>query len=201
MKPWDQLLPLVLPFAPGCPDLIAEEEIRNAAEEFFDRSKAWRVWTADQDTIANQADYLPTLPANTRLVKLIAAKLDGLDLGIDDSEGDVSTGLPLAAYTYDMANVTLWPAPTSAGQKLKVNLALTITSAATGLDDNLFNAYRLQIADGAIARLAAHEDKPYSNPGKAGMHGGKFNESIDKAKTARTYGNSTQRKRVKLHTM
>ncbi len=201
MKPWDQFLPLVLPFVPGCPDLVAEEEVRNAAEEFFDRSKAWRIWTAEQDTVVNQSDYAPTIPSNTRLVKLIAAKLDGLDLDIDDSHGDMTAGLPLAAYTYDLVNITLWPTPASAGQKLKVNLAMTITSAATGLDDNLFNSFRLQIAEGAIARLAAHADKPYSNAGVAGLHAGKFSDCIEKAKTARSYGNSTQRKRVTSHFM
>lgn len=37
-----ELLPLVLPYAPECPDFLAEQQIRFAAIEFAERSRAWR---------------------------------------------------------------------------------------------------------------------------------------------------------------
>lgn len=42
MKRTAELLPLVLPYAPQCPDFIAEQMIRMAAIEFAERSRAWR---------------------------------------------------------------------------------------------------------------------------------------------------------------
>lgn len=42
LKRTAELLPLVLPYAPECPDFIAEHMIRFAAIEFAERSRAWR---------------------------------------------------------------------------------------------------------------------------------------------------------------
>lgn len=42
MKRTADLLPQVLPYAPTCPDFIAEQAIRMAAIEFAERSRAWR---------------------------------------------------------------------------------------------------------------------------------------------------------------
>lgn len=195
MKTWDLFLPLVLPQCPGCSDLVAEEEIRNAAEDFLARAFVWRVWTGDVDTVDGQGEYAPPLPTASRMVKLHGAKLNGVVLSIeDDACGE--TGFPRQVYTPDLKLIGLEPVPRSAGMKLKVNLSLTITSSATGLADELFDAYRLWIAEGAVSRLASHEDRAYSSPSRSAESGARFETAIIEARSAKNRGNSGQRKRV-----
>lgn len=194
MKPWDQFLPDILPHCPGCPDLVAEEEARNAAEEFLTETKAWRQWIGGMVTVAGQTDYTPTLPTASRIVKLYEATLDGEPLDVEGS----SAGERGTAYkaTTDLASIILGPDAPLAGKALRVRLALSLTTAATGIDNTLFNAYRMAIADGAIARICRAVDKPYSNPAKADSHEGRFQQAISTARARAARGHSSDPKRV-----
>lgn len=42
LKRTAELLPLVMPYAPECPDFLAEQQLRFAAIELAERSRAWR---------------------------------------------------------------------------------------------------------------------------------------------------------------
>lgn len=198
MKPWDTFLPDVLPHCPGCPDLVAEDEIRNAAEEFLEKSYVWRYAASGMTTVQDQTDYTPTLPANARMVKLHEATLAGAVLDIDDiAEGE--TGSAYKACTPDMVIIRIGPDAPAPDLAVKVRLSLSITKASTGLTDELYNAYSRQIAYGAVARICAHADKPYTNPQKSGTERARFLEEIDEAKYKKARGNSSAPARNKSH--
>lgn len=188
MKTWEQFLPDILPHCPACPSMVAEDQARNAAEVFLSESKAWRTWLsiATSDT---ETDYTPTLPAGTQLAKLHAAKLDGVDLDLAPTTPG-ETGGAWKAWT-DLTTITAGPAAPGAGRALSVWVSLTLTPDSAGLDDAIYNRYRLAIAHGAIARVCAASDKPYSNPGKAKEYEGKFWAVIDKARSEKARGNSS----------
>lgn len=194
MKPWDQFLPDILPHCPGCPDLVAEEEARNAAEEFLTETKAWRQWIGGMVTVAGQTDYTPYLPAGARLVKLHEATLDGEPLDVEGIRAAERGGAYKA--TTDLIAIILGPDAPVAGKTLRVRLSLSLKSTATGLDDVMFDAYRMAIADGAIARICRAEGKPYSNPSKADAHEVRFQQAISTARARAARGHSSDPKRV-----
>lgn len=67
MKRTAELLPLVLPYCPTCPDFVAEQMIRLAAIDFAEKSRSWRhvaeidmsegVWTALLTGTVEAQDY------------------------------------------------------------------------------------------------------------------------------------------------
>lgn len=198
MKPWDQFLPLVLPHCPGCPDLVAEDEIRNAAEEFFEKSYVWRYVTPAMLTSAGQTDYTPILPTGARLVKLHEGTLDNERL---DIEG-VAMGETGAAYKLslpDLKVIQIGPDSPAADRVLKARVSLSLTKSATSLSDELFDAYSAHIAWGAIAKLCEHADKPYTNPDKSATTRTRFLEAISDAKSLRVRNHSSQPQRVRGH--
>lgn len=198
MKPWDQFLPLVLPHCPGCPDLVAEDEIRNAAEEFFEKSYTWRYVTPAMVTALGQSDYSPILPTGARMVKLHEGTLDAEPLNIEG----VALGEVGAAYKLslpDMKVIQIGPDAPAPDRILKAKVSLSLTKSATSLNDELFDAYSAHIAWGAIAKLCEHADKPYTNPEKAGTMLARFQDCIADAKSKRTRNNSSQPMRVRGH--
>jgi hypothetical protein len=197
MKPWDLFLPDVLPHCPGCPDLAAEDEIRNSAERFLDETYAWQVWIGGMVTQAGVSVYSPVLPTGARIVKLHEATLDGDALEISPMQGG-ETGTTYKATT-DMESITVGPDAPEAGKTIRVLLSLSITSASTSLADVLFNSYRLAIANGAIARLCRTADKPYSNPDKAAAHEGLFMSDVERYKWRKAQSNSSAMKHVRGH--
>jgi len=198
MKPWDTFLPDVLPHCPGCPDLVAEDEIRNAAEEFLERAFVWRYWTPAMVTAQDQTDYTPLLPTATRLVRLHEALLGTTPLDIDTIAGG-ETGTAYKACTPDLRAIRVGPDAPAADQTLKVLVSLTLTKASTGLPDELYDAYSRQIAYGAVARICAHANKPYTNPEKSGTERTRFLDAIDLARSDKARGNSSQPARVTGH--
>lgn len=198
MKQWDQFLPLVLPHCPGCPDLVAEDEIRNAAEEFFEKSYAWRYVTPAMVTVAGQTDYTPILPTGARMVKLHEGTLDGEPLEIEG----VALGETGAAYKLslpDMSVIQIGPDAPAADRSIKAKVSLSVSKSATSLSNEMFDAYSSHIAWGAIARLCEHADKPYTNPEKSGTMLARFQDAISDARSKRTRNNSSQRMRVRGH--
>jgi len=199
MKPWDQVLPLVLPHCPGCSDLIAESEVRNAAEDFLARSFTWRYTAGAIMSFAGEGFYTPVLPSNSRIVKLHAGTYNGASLAVEKTEA--TTGLPNSITTPDRVRLEVSPPPAEDNVKITADLSLSLKTSATGLPDELFDQYRQAIAHGAIQRLCLHVGKSYSNPGMAVARGAMFEEAIADEKSAKVKGNTSTRKRVVLQTL
>lgn len=197
MKTWADLLPLVLPRVPGCPELVAEDEIRNAAIDFYQRSLAWRMWTPGVAMVAGQALYTPTLPAGAQMVRVHAATLAGSPLDVTTADAvDGSAGLPNAVYTDDLRKLGVWPIPGAAGALLAARVSLAPTESSPGIDDALFDQHRLGIASGAISRIAGQAGKPYTNGSVQAEHDGRFEAAIVDARSRAGRGNSSARRRV-----
>lgn len=198
MKPWDAFLPSVLPYCPGCPDMVAEDEVRNAAEEFLAETHAWRFWTTPVDTVANQKEYTLVLPEHSRAVKLHEVLLNGEPLAIDIVRaGDQHYHVKASMPTFGV--LTLGPDAPGEDLPLSAHVSLSLKTTATGLPDELFDAYRMAIAEGAIARLCMAVDKPYTNPARAAASRSRFDAVMASARFNRTRGNSSAPQRVRGH--
>jgi hypothetical protein len=172
-KAWSTWLPDVLPHVPGCPVLVAEHEIKRAAQHFFEKSRAWHALTSLLAVAQAQATVTVTLPdASTELVRIEAAWLDGKDIDpataqdMDEAEPDWAsrTGTPTRVLLLTPGIVRLFPIPMAAAvQGLKLRCSVRPSEAATGIPDDLAVQYREDITQGAKARLLIYGKKPWTD--------------------------------------
>lgn len=200
MKTWDQFLRDVLPDVPGCPEPVAEHAILRAAQEFFQHTRAWRVWLDPVTTLDAVSAYDLNLEPRSELVRLESATLAGTginiarvqDLPVDWRTG--TAGVDTCIFTVDSKTVQLLPVQ-AAGLALVIQASLKPANDAEGLDDALFDQYVEAIAMGAKARLMAQPLKVYSNPGASNFHRASFDDAMAVIKTRLWRGNSAARPR------
>lgn len=198
MKTWDDFLPKILPYAPGCPDITALERLKDAAQEFLERSRVWRVWLTITTTAALDL-YTPTLPSGAQLVELHSATLNGSGIEVGVNPDDTQTGLPNLVYTEDLVQIGLYPIPSTSGQIARVRASLTTSDAALGVEDFLFERYAESIACGALYRICITPDKSYTNVGLASDKMNAFERDIAEYAAAKSRGNTSKPHRVRSH--
>lgn len=151
------LYPDILPYVPGCPDPMLDQEIRRAAREFFERARAWDDWLASITTLANVRSYTITAPTDAEVYRVKKATLDGQPLPVEiwreqDTEPETVEGVDKRVVTHDRRVLVLARNP-AAGQVLKVQVALMPTRSAATIPDALLDQYGDAIAEGAKYRL------------------------------------------------
>lgn len=186
MKTWADLADDVIDDVPGCSLATAGKALRRAAQILCEQALCWRVTLADQPTVSGTTDYAFALPAESKLVKLVRAKIDGYDTSLLlDGQEDGYSGV----RALDLRNWHIVPAPTGV-QQVSLTVALAPSDTATGLDDGLAADYALVLAKGAKAELLGMTSQPFSNPTLALALRGDFDEHVAriKVKVARAYG-------------
>jgi len=151
------LYPDILPYVPGCPDPMLDQEIRRAAREFCHRARPWVTWLTDITTSAAVRSYAITLPADSEIFRIERATLDDQPLDVlvyREQEADPATvaGQWPGVVSRDRQNVVLIRDP-AAGQKLKLQAVLAPSATAATLDDTLVAQFGAAIAEGAKYRL------------------------------------------------
>lgn len=210
MKLWSAWLPDLLPHVPGCPTVVAEHELRRAAQAFFQQTRAWQVILPAVAVAANQAEVDVT-PTDTTLdlVRVQAAAYDGKPLGkqtAEDLDAEFSddwtahTGTP-GDYIQLTPNVLrLYPVPTVAATTgVKVRAAVAPSHTSTGLPDDLADRFWDEMHAGAKARLMLYPGKPWTNTELAAVYGQAFTNMVATATAAaaRAYGQARIPARVK----
>lgn len=163
----------VMPHANGCTPQMALDVLRKAAIEFCDQSWIHHHNHTDISVVANTHTYSLSPPTDTVVVTVLDAWLDNLQLqwkGSDDlrqvnTRWQAWTGpRPIYLTSETPRSVRLVPSPTVASTNgLRMIVALKPTIAAAGLETFIWEEYREQIADGALARLYLSPGKPYTN--------------------------------------
>lgn len=181
---WSDFLPELITFATGCPNPTAESKTRQAAIEFFRRTRAWTEWLDPVTSIAGAVEYdfdVPTGADVTRVERAtVAAKpiavLSYRDATYDLARKDLSEqGL----VSRDRKTFRLGQA-VAAGQLIQVQAALIPSRASTGIPDDLFDRYVDEIAHGARARILSIPGTPFYNPDMAMLEDAAFASSMAK---------------------
>lgn len=171
----------------GCPNPVITHALRSAAIEFCRRSMAW---VAELDGFPTEADvnaYDLALPTETELVMPKRVFVSGveifpMDTGLDTDIGTTVAELGSATTTHYAVNgdnqLVLVPAPAAADLDVVAHVAVCPTRDGDSMDAVLASLYYEQIASGAIARLAAQEDKPWFNQTKADRRAARFEAGI-----------------------
>lgn len=190
MKPFSDLFPHILPFAPAAPDPLVEQYARLAAIEFCQRSRCWR--DVQEITVTGLESEIISAPAGADIFEIesgyfkLAAtddrwkELDPIAYGqinpdlLDLEAAD--SAYPEFLSQSSVNSVAL--APRAAGI-LRISAFLTPSQAATTAPDFLFERYPTIIAAGALMHLLMIPQQPYTDFNLGALKAGIFNAACD----------------------
>lgn len=179
-KTLDQFFPWVLPSAPGCSDLLAQQAIRSACVDFCNRTDlVQRVMAAD--ATINVQDYVVSPPADMILSRVLSVSYQGCVLTVVPADAvnsdivlrgaTIGTAVPLKGApswyfqkTPTDSGFSVYPIPavTLVGG-LTVKASFSPSNAAATVEDVLFDDYASDIAAGALAALMLMPGQTFSS--------------------------------------
>lgn len=183
---WENFYIHVQPHVPGCPEIIIDQHLQEAAADFCERSEVWRYDLDTDTTIANLADYPIDAPTGATVENIVALYVDGF-LMTRVSELDfkhypnVPPSRPSHFAVYQDTQVRFYPTP-DASYDFGGVCVLKPKLTATGVEDFIFEAHGKTIACGALASLLVIPGKEWTNPELAAYYSAKFHKSTDDAK-------------------
>jgi hypothetical protein len=188
---WEKFYPYVQPYVPGCPEVVIDTHVQEAAEEFCARSEVWR---ADLETIkivGGTADYELDAPTGALIENVLLLRVEGRPLTqVHDGNftptvlptGAPVTGRPSMFSILGDTSVRLYPTP-DVKYNMEGLVVLKPSLRSSGVEDFIFNTHGRSIAIGAVARLAGIPGKEWTNPDVAYSHMSEFQRKTCAAKT------------------
>lgn len=190
----------VLPFVPGCPNVLATWAIRKAARRFAEESLAHYVTLTAIDVVAGTRSYAIAPPTGSEIVKVVKVTHAGEELppmSSFDAElryGEswkTEQGTPEVFISDTAADVQLVPVPNaSLTGGLLVMVALRPTDATATIDDALAVKFRDDIACGARAALWRLPKKPWTAMDRGKEEEADFASRIGRAGAIAEHGRS-----------
>jgi len=187
---WATFYPYVLPYLPGCPEVVIETHLKEAAADFCAESEVWRLTIASDYTSNGTSDYEIDVTSGTLLESILFFYVNGSPLTrVADrhfsipinQDGSAVKGAPIYVSILDDKSVRLFPTPDG---KYTFNgvVVLKPKLTATGVEDFIYDAHGRAIASGAIARLAEIPNKEWMKFELSIQHRFEFNRGITNAK-------------------
>ncbi len=209
---WDQLLPDVLPYAPGAPRSMAAVALHAAAATLCDQGLIWRVELPAMDVNADQPLYDLAAPAGAELSLVLSVRIDQAKLApaVDedlDREFPGWRALEGARSTRFLVqhprSIRLVPIPTEdrpAGMTvqaaLKPSRPGTIPQPDQEVVDWLCTVWRDVLCSGALARLLRMPHKEWTDPQAGLVEERRFLNGLVRAKNERLKGATTASRAV-----
>ena len=171
MASFESLVKDVLPYVPGCPDSLIQTNIRSAAIELCEKSKAFTFDLDPITTISGEYEYEFDQPSGTEVHQLLWATYDGHDLDpisprsleLNYPDWRDKTGTPTVYLQKTVNTFWLVPVPND-GKELLINVALKPTRTTNNIDTEFSNTYRDGIIYGTIFRLLRIPQKEWTDP-------------------------------------
>lgn len=202
---------LLLPELPGCTVAMVNLHLRETAREFCANTSAWREPLTAVNTVASQAAYTLTPPADSELVRVTALTVNGILLWRHsdreragaDSETAPKYGIDQPPFTFDENLTTITLAidevPDAAVVSgLVVEAALKPTAAAATLPDFLLTQHSEAIRHGTLARLMKMK-KPWGDRPLAMDYESRWHQALNFVAYQAQVGNTRQPLRTKKH--
>lgn len=178
---WSDFYPWVLPSVIGCPNPTLDLHIRQAVIEFCRKTACYTV-TLDAIT-ANGTDtqFDLDLPAQTQLVRIMAASVNGRDYPLVDTlrgQQLVRSQSPQDfIFSADKLTVDVWPLRAT-GDLIGLEAMLTPSHTASQIDSDVISPYVQDIAFGALGSLMLMPAE-WGSPNLAVANKGLFKSRID----------------------
>ena len=204
MASFESLVKDVLPYVPGCPDSLIQTNIRSAAIELCEKSKAFTFDLDPITTISGEYEYEFDQPSGTEVHQILWATYDGNDLDpisprsleLNYPDWRDKTGTPTVYLQKTVNTFWLVPVPND-GKELLVNVALNPTRTTNNIDTEFSNTYRDGIIYGTIFRLLRIPQKEWTDPIASADYFNLFQAEISDAELRGRGGNIGVKRTVK----
>lgn len=185
MVAWASWYPTVLPELLGCPSIVVDAFLRDAAIELCTDTGVYVGELPAINVVASTAAYtLATGDAAVEAFMVLRAwykgavippaPLDALDKTLTRWQDELADA-PLGFTQTQYDKIQLVPTPlNSYTGALTVRAVLRPTRTAAAIVDHIGNRFYTAIAEGALAQLQAMENKPWSNASGAARHKAAF---------------------------
>lgn len=202
--PVSEFIPYVLPYAVGCPVPLAQRHVLHACIEFARRSLVLEE-IEQLNSVATKQDYDLGVPAGCVVTRIKDVMYNGLPLdptsremiryapalvGANSGTAELKSGPPQKFFQKAIgeATVSLYPAPdNSITGGLVVTYWYEPARNAATVPDVLYNLYLDDIVNGALSRVLATPNQPFSDKKESLDRGSLFSAGIRNAGiTART---------------
>lgn len=208
LVPTSVLLPQIAAFAPTCPAFVAEQQIRMAAIDLAEVSRAWRhvttlPITGPQNTMV--------APPGAAIHEIEFAEFEGQPLRPiqfstfeEDREGfpqHISQTTPdsiaLSPWKAGELRISMFLKP-RADNAIGQNPAKPFEDAHNVIPDFFISLHGNTLAQGALALIFGIPDEPWSDPARASYYGAQFREARDRAFRSNMRGQQRAKIRTKF---
>lgn len=204
MASYSSLVKEVLPYVPLCPDLLVERNLRSAAIEFCERSKAYILDMDPFTTTSGVYEYDFDIPTGTEVHQILYMTYDGQDmdpisprsLELNYPDWRDKSGNP---HVYlQKTPTTFWVVPVPSGSKEVIaSVALKPSRTSNSIDTTVSNQYRDAIIYGALYRLLRIPNREWTEIGSAQEYLYQFNLEIQQAELRARGGDLGVKRTVK----
>ncbi|MBY6105023.1 hypothetical protein KUW19_00840 [Ferrimonas balearica] len=197
----------VYPYVSGCPEVIIEQAVSQAAREFFRQTQVWRE-TLPLDVVEGQTAY--ALPVHTygteafieevvRVFRPMPNRQRDEDLYAVPHTSDLPNlgSRPIAFTSPRPDQLLLAPSPVEA-ETLQAEAVLVPTTTATSIPDHYYEPYAQALLHGAIYELKGQSGHPWFDPNSVTYHGNLFQQYIAEATIRRHQGNVNATQSVRM---
>lgn len=189
MRLWTDFFPDLLVHVPGCPQPLAEHELRRAAQAFIGGAGLWSGEVGPLVVMAGDPLVAMVYPAGSEAVRIEGAWLDGRQIGPVTPESldaqysnrwSEMTGTPECYYQPQAGVVRLFPIPEHSAN-LMLRALLRPSDASIGLPDEMGQRWGDAVVAGAKARLMVYPGRTWTNAELAGVYAQAFSAMLDGA--------------------
>jgi len=182
---WSQFYSHIQPHVPGCPEVVINDHLQIAAENFCKRSAVWRD-TFTFSTEVGVSDYSPPKPGSSRIEDVLMLHCESVPLprttdAYYSEPASWPQGRPTRYALFGDETLRLYATPDDA-YTVEGTLVLMPSANASRVPDFLYEDHLQSITYGAIATLTAIPGKEWTNPDLAAYYGPKFWKCADDAK-------------------
>lgn len=165
---WSHFYPEVAVAVPGCPNVVIDNALRNAAIELLGHAKCYRVDLTTIVTVIDQPTYPLVYDAETEIAAVLDLRSDARTITektaayLRETFGmwEDDTGEPVHYFLSDPNTLRPYPIADDA-YNLYPTVALIPSRSATGLEQVFADQYREELAAGALARLLNVPNTPW----------------------------------------
>lgn len=195
MRDMDDFLPLINVWAPGAPEPVTLNFLRQAAKELCQRTRCWR-FTDSFETTGDDIEVMCT-PPYSDLFEIEWARFNDMELEAKTPAGDMlfhDSGQPKYITQTSPNTVSLEPRATGT---LSLSLFLMPSIGTDVLPAFMLDQFGDALAAGTLSRLLVLPNQPYSNPNLGMFKKQEWDAVLDRNFAFNMRGQQRARKRTK----
>ena len=197
MREIDELLPYVMPYAPGCAEPTAVQHLREAVIRFCERTRCWRFIDTFQTT--GEHHEILAVPSDAVLFEIEWAKFNERELEAVSPQAATwhnQDGYTEPRYITQVNPNCVSLEPHAVGE-LVISMFLKPAPTALEIPAFMICDFGRALADGALATLLLLPNQPFTNPQLAMVFETKFQQALDRNFALNMRGQQRAAKRTK----